>query len=117
MGYYASGNGAITFKRILTDKEVNAVDDILCEAFECDYCEIREKSSFSIWNSEKYHGDSVEYALRNAAKVAEIEDGEIEYVGEDGSLWRFIYVPNDDPTTICRGHWEEQSGRVVYDVD
>ena len=118
MGYYASGNGSITFKDKLTREERDAVFQLLSDAFACDWCDLKDgnnvSTSFSIWNSEKYYDDEVRHALDSAAETAEIKDGEIEYVGEDGSLWRFIYRPHD-LTTVGRGRWEEQSGRVVYD--
>ena len=35
----------------------------------------------------------------------EIEEGEVDYVGEDSALWRHIFVD---------GEWKEQNGKVVY---
>lgn len=112
MGYYANGKGNVTFKEVLSEEKYNKAKEILSEAFECDG--VREfqmtnttepATYFDLWNFEKYYGDEVERALRDVAKLGEIADGEIDYVGEDDSLWRFIYR---------NGSWYEENGSVVY---
>ena len=52
--------------------------------------------------------DSWEAARDFIACRTGIESEEIEYVGEDASLWRFIYKD---------GAWVEQNGRVVYETE
>lgn len=113
MGYYASGSGNIVYQRALTNEEYDQIETALRDAFEdVDGVENETiikrgfgKSWFDFWNSDKYYEDEVLEALETAAKVAPIEEGCIEYRGEDGALWRFIYK---------NGNWIEQGGEVVY---
>ena len=116
MGYYASGNGSITFKKVLPDELFQKVKDVLSDVFECDG--IREWKSFKksdliteidIWSGDKYYEDDVIDALRETAELAgcEIDEGCISYCGEDHSLWRFTF---DKDTNS----WLEENGHVEY---
>lgn len=108
MGYYANGSGSIEFSRTLTEKEIDLVYDVLSAALECEAYTMHCITRFDIWGNEKYYGDTVMDALSGAARVAPIHEGEIDYVGEDGELWRLIYRD---------GNWIEESGRVVYESE
>ena len=115
MGYYANGNGFVDFGSRLNDVDFQKAKEILSCAFETDGTQdfIDSKTNivrtvFDIWNNEKYYGDDVEAALADAAAIAPIEDGEICYVGEDNTFWRFIW--KDDK-------WVEENGEVVYESD
>lgn len=117
MGYYARGSGSITFNKGLDDTDVKRIADLLdLEYFEYDfYKERREKNSknpprligVDFWQDDKYDGDSVEKILGEIAKVAPIKDGELKYIGEDDSIWRFRFIQD--------GGWIEENGRIVYE--
>lgn len=109
MGYYADGDGSVDFRGPLDDRKCKSIDQILGTVFEFDRQKFSDGSvSYSIWDYEKYYGDDVESCLREVAQLAEIESGEIRYLGEDGSVWRFLYKK---PGNV----WVEQNGHVVYD--
>lgn len=108
MGYEAHGGGTIMFAKQLSSREREKLAQILEDCFEYDIYEDKyrdKKTVADIWDSEKYYGDVVEETLETVSKRFKVEQGEIEYVGEDDSLWRFIYQ---------NGEWKEQNGYVVY---
>ena len=112
MEYYANGSGSIIFKEVLPEAVFGRIKDKLQKVLEADgstkwkpMTSSPEVSYVDIWDSEKYYGDEVETVLNEVAEMAEIEEGSIEYVGEDDSLWRFIYRD---------GKWHEESGHVEY---
>ena len=104
MGYYADGNGYIEFKEALSEELFRKVMEVLGEAFECDRA-IGDTQSVCFWNCEKYYADEVETALLAAADLAPIKEGEIEYIGEDRTIWHFIFKD---------GGWVEENGYAVY---
>lgn len=118
MGYYADGSGSITFSRELKRDEENLIESILdSEWFEFDFFlphGAKESGNphnpigMVFWCAEKYHSDRVEPMLRELAAIAPIKEGCLEYAGEDGAHWRFLYSPED-------GTWREQTGHVVYE--
>ena len=112
MGYFARGNGSITFKEILSKEKFEEIKDLLDETFEADGIESFKNlrsgkltTYFDIWGNEKYHGDAVENTLNAVAAAAPIEEGEIHYCGEDEFLWRFIFKD---------GEWLEENGEINY---
>lgn len=111
MGYYADGNGCITFKRKLSENDISRIEEILNEAFEdVSVWERQDTGRYEADISDyggKYYEDSVINALASLAEEFELKSGEIEYVGEDQSLWRFIWRQKTNT-------WEEQTGHVVY---
>lgn len=115
MGYYAIGNGSITFKEILSEEKFTRVRDTLAEELECDGVRIpgpRDvglySTYFDIWGNEKYYGEEVEACLHQVAEIADIESGEIRYVGEDDCFWRFFFK---------NGEWIEENGTIFYDSE
>lgn len=120
MGYYADGNGTIQFTRELSAEEKSRLEKIV--EYEWDYdidsildsplkqvCTDRMRTTgISLWTGEKYHDDSVRQALQDIADNFPVAEGEIEYIGEDNCIWRFIYK---------NGRFVCQNGRVVYDED
>lgn len=112
MGYYATGNGSITFNRVLNENEVQFLADRLAnEGFEYDDYTIdapKGSSSFNVYMNAKYHDDDVKWLLETIKNIAPIADGCIEFVGEDDSNWRFVFK---------NGEWLEQNGQVVYKDD
>lgn len=107
MGYYANGTGSVVFDRILSDNEKRLMSDELAY-FELDWFDDHktDQTCLSIWNDGKYYSEIVEEILEYISKFANIVEGEIDYIGEDYSMWRYIYQ---------NGSWEEQYGHVVYE--
>ena len=114
---YARGSGNITFSRGLDDSDVRRIGKLLdSEYFDYDFfAEQHKKNSMNphrpigvdFWQDDKYHGDSVEKMLGEIASVAPIKEGELRYIGEDDSLWRFRFIQD--------GGWVEENGHVVYE--
>lgn len=106
MSYYATGGGTITIsakkenadtiKKIL-DEEFNDVDVSLCEDGSYDFFVSRYNRNY--WEEDVYA------ALEEAGKYGKILAGEIEWTGEDDSMWRMLYN---------NGEWTEDSGHVEY---
>lgn len=112
MEYYAHGSGGIIFKEELPEAVFDRIMNKLRKVFEAEGANSWKTTSNSsevsyvdIWDNEKYYGDEVKTVLNEVAEMAEIEEGSIEYVGEDDSLWRFIYRD---------GKWHEENGHVEY---
>ena len=112
MGYYATGNGSITFSHVLEEGVFSEILERMKETFECDgerqFKPTTRSSAVSyidFWSNDKYYSDEVEATLNAVSSAAPISDGEICYHGEDGELWRFIYKD---------GRWIEEDGHVEY---
>lgn len=120
MGYYANGGGNVVFRRELTGEELVKLQNVLEDAwfeYDFDFREAKSKTGthqgekyteVQFWQDEKYHREEVEGVLYFMKALAPIREGCIEYAGEDGDHWRFIYR-NDA--------WKEQAGHIVYDED
>lgn len=111
MGYYANGSGNILFTSALSDEDYKTVGDILSETFEYDGFQARRETSVSkpqttidFWVDGKYYQSSVEDTLNKMIPFG-IKDGEICYVGEDQSMWRFIFRDTK---------WVEENGYIEY---
>nr|WP_316612788.1 hypothetical protein [uncultured Ruminococcus sp.] len=85
MSYYATADGNIKLKNRLSEKRLEELIDILIEVFE-DYDTEDDYQKV-------FFGGHI------------IEEGEVDYIGEDSALWRHIFID---------GEWKEQSGKVVY---
>ena len=115
MSYYAKYNGEIHFKKGSAEDIRNMIEEepVLYILGIYDAKEPRELGTIKDENfyiiyggDEKYHEDDIKEMLRSFAPYVEI--GEIEFVGEDDSLWRFIFKD---------GKWYEENGLVIYDED
>lgn len=111
MGYYARGSGSIRFSH-LTDKEIEDVEVAVGEIFE-DYDAQGANDTengwiIDFWMDDKYHSEPLETMLANFARRYDIEDGSIQFMGEDDCIWRFLYVKEKN----C---FIEQEGRIVYE--
>ena len=96
MGYYADYAGYVKFKETPDDNVLN----ILKYNIEC----WKENDlEYSIGGNDKYYEDAICEMLEAVTPFC--EKGEIEYRGEDGSLWRFIFKNNE---------WIEEAGFVKY---
>ena len=96
MGYYADYDGYIKFKKEPGDDVRNAIENSF------NVCE-EDELSYSLNGSDKYYEDDVFEVLGKTEE--DCEKGEIEYRGEDGCIWRFIFSD---------GEWFEENGFVKY---
>ena len=126
MSYYAEGKGFIKFKHSLPYKKDMEVREIFGEdkAF---YIEpyFSKADDFTVGTDGRYysHGvaiepdgltisfdgrytEEIEEMLNRVAEVADIDDGYIDFVGEEwGSFWRLVWGSDE---------WICQDGKVVY---
>lgn len=99
MGYYASGDGLIKLKTALPEEfQFHDVFD------EFDLSE--DGKDLYVSYSGKYHEEDI-YDLCERLEPY-TDKGYINFSGEDGCVWRFIYID---------GGWREESARVVYESD
>lgn len=124
MGYYANYSGSIEtkpmsqqdVKRFLAAIDSEEITGLLTEAptpyaFEQWEVDGISKDStvdaiayyITIWGDEKYYDDDVRTFLNAIAPYT--KSGEIEYNGEDNTLWRFAFRD---------GEWYEDNGYVSY---
>lgn len=105
MGYYATGSGTIVFR---SGYDVDAVEKILEEMD--GYCPFDrfshdvETGQLEVGVSEKYYEEETKEVLKKLEPY--VEQGEIEYEGEDGSIWRYVFFD---------GTFHEEDGRPVYE--
>ena len=115
MSYHATGYGYITFSGNLPEDIIKKIQSI------CDSIEVKDTHSMTISPycsedslrtvltvsvNENYDGGEISGILRKLSECAEITEGEIEFSGEDGSCWRFIWHNQQ---------WIEQNGQIVYE--
>ena len=97
MGYSAYYDGGINFKSYPPQEIVNEGKELF-ENFDIDGCFI------SFGGDGKYYEDSVYEYLEKLNPYT--LSGEIEFRGEDNSLWRFVFKDDE---------WVEESGSVIYE--
>lgn len=104
MSHLATGNGYIRFNKELSKTEWDTVYAHLDGPFSDSMSETDDKlwlHHSSDWN---YHDEEVEKALFSLIPFG-IKEGAIEFIGEDESLWRYIFRD---------GKWVEENGHVEY---
>ena len=117
MSYFATGSGSIQFNNRLDEKTIMSIEEKLDECgmdFYNSYdkklkngdCESKVTVCECSCDTNYFGDDEVKEILDEICDIAEIESGEIEYVGEDGSHWRFIFKNSE---------WKMQTGTVKYD--
>ena len=104
MSYYATADGNIRLKNRLSEEQFEELLDVLLEVFE-EYDTEDDYQQVFFGGHIKYDDDIVLETLSNIINNFEIEEGEVDYVGEDSALWRHIFID---------GEWKEQNGKVVY---
>ena len=106
MSYYANADGAINLKRELTDSEIDDVREIL------DYYDSFIKGEqITLYRSQKNYNE--DYAKNNLITLVDylnerensIDSASIEWNGEDGAIWRFVFEDNE---------WAEQNGYIEW---
>lgn len=120
MGYYAHGTGNIEFRNPLNDEKRRMVEEILSsEYFEIDFYGSPERNASTIgvdtFFDDKYHGDAIEAALNKILGVEDVAFGCMEFQGEDGEHWRFLFDPEHDCMNSGAEKWREQTGHIVYE--
>ena len=122
MGYWAKGEGYILFSNKVETKTMTGFLIGLTAHFTQLTAETSIKEAghpnygcacidVSCGRSQDYNGDDLAKVLEEIAKAAEsigspIKEGKIDFVGEDDSLWRFIYRD---------GSWHEENGQTEYE--
>lgn len=107
MGYYADGGG---FIQLRTKDDYLAILKWLKEESEVEYSvngQPEKDLTIYLCNSDKYYDDNWRDLIEETA--GKLADGKIEFIGEDGALWAFIYDPASNSLA-------EYNGRVVYDI-
>lgn len=116
MSYYATGDGEIRFKRVLSQEEFDIACNIIENVFDfeglIDPDEVSgvkpHQTCFSVWSNEEYYEDAVIKTLNELSDIATIEYGVVHFSrfsGQELEIWRFV---NKD------GKWLEENGSVVY---
>ena len=122
MGYYAEFKGSITLNPITATEEQDLISkynemyheeassfiDICGWGGERDVYVISKTDAtvqygLDLYGDEKYYEEEVRAFLNLFLPC--IESGEIDFIGEDDSIWRMIFRD---------GHWDEESGAIVY---
>ena len=116
MGYYAKGNGSITFSGEMSKEKLESIRAVLIKEYETDAIIFNGDTSFDLWSDGKYYETEVDSVLREITKFGKIKSGEVDYIGEDDSVWRFKHkqYPFGE---YGNGTWVEQKGQIVYYSD
>ncbi len=109
MGYYANGYGHITAKDAESYKKIRNMFGYIPGTNETpfDFWEHEDELTIDISNDDKYYEDEVDDFLTSITEF--ITEGEVEYVGEDGCHWKYVF----DFESSC---WHERNGRIIYDL-
>lgn len=104
MGYCADGSGFANLKR---DADIAELKDKL-DALDVWLNWRVYKDSVDFYDSDNYHEDeTIEFLDTLAPYVA---DGEVNYTGEDGCIWRFRFDPDEQ-------EWVEESATIDYNFE
>ena len=104
MGYCADGSGFANLKRDADIAELKAKLDALDVWLNWRIY----KDSVDFYDSDNYHEDeTIEFLNTLAPYVAE---GEVNYTGEDGCIWRFRFDPDEQ-------EWVEESATIDYNFE
>ena len=104
MGYYANAGGEIYLKDALpADFEVPLE---LVRNWDADI-EIYDKEQIVYID---FHDKYSEYWIEEVAKLFKpyTKSGRIDFTGEDGCIWRYIYLD---------GEWKEENARIIFDSE
>lgn len=109
MGYYANGGGCITFAPGIgpDDEKVYEILEPVFGDMQFTPGNSRHAADVCVSYDGKYYEEDVSEALEKLLDVADVTSGCVEFLGEDGEHWRFLYCPGEG--------WVEQQGRVVYE--
>lgn len=106
MSYNAEAVGNIVFAKKLSGNEYLAIDRRLTAVgIGIDILGIHK---FLITYDSGYgygFDDDILSALNSVSEIAEVLSGNLEFIGEDDTHWRFIYKD---------GKWRKERGEIVY---
>lgn len=105
MSYYANMTGHIKFQNPITEEMIKYVKQELGQPYDIDVNTLILENTIDLYCYSKYDEDILD-ALEKISDRYPIAEGELNYRGEDESLWRHIYTEN---------RWTEQTGRIVYE--
>ena len=109
MGYCANAGGSAT----IIDGKREDLEKILEDKYgsysplDYDFFENKDENSIKIYDSEKYYEEDTMEFLETIAPY--ITKGCLNYSGEDGSIWRFVFNPDTKK-------WDEQNAKISYDM-
>ena len=101
MGYYARYSGYVIFKEKPSEELFSQID---CY-FEDVYFNENELR-LDVSGNDKYYSENIEEILNNLEPIT--KSGEINYMGEDDCVWRFIFKDNE---------WRDENGTILYDSE
>ena len=109
MSYYATMTGHIKFQNHITEEMIEYVKQELGRPYDIDIDALIPDNTIDLCCYSKYDEDILD-ALEKISDKYPVTEGELNYRGEDESLWRHIYEENYDESG-----WTEQTGRIVYE--
>ena len=104
--YSAEAIGHIIFDKPIFHTEYLAIDNRLTAVGIG--IDILSVDKFLITYDSSYgygFDDDIQSALNSISEIAEVRSGNMEFVGEDDTHWRFIYKD---------GKWRKERGEIVY---
>ncbi len=107
MSVYAKAHGTIIFKTALTKEARAKINDVLLEGYQEIWDRVDDPAEVRFYD-EYFKPFSTTIALKTLNKIPEmreIKKGDVEYIGEENVLWRFIYR---------EGKWHLEDGHVEY---
>lgn len=103
MGYYATGSGSIELKKNVDLEKVKAAMEEIDYSFSCNIFSGVDSFVLDIQQYEKYYEEDYNDFLK--AVTPYVKDGCIEFCGEDGCLWRFVFID---------GKFIEENAEIVW---
>ena len=109
MSYYATIEGMITLKKPVVNDAILARISEFSPEFEPEVFS-EDETSVTFWfgGYQRYYDDEIFDFLAEVETCT--ESGEITYVGEDNTLWRHYFDPEQK-------RWFEQNGYVEYEKE
>lgn len=110
MSYYANGSGTIAFKPGTDEDSINEIFDRYYD-YRFDGSEVWFDKSvdrlvLDLTHHENYHEEDINDLLRRLTPF--VEGGELNFIGEDNSMWRFHFDGEG---------FEEENGDVIFESD
>ena len=107
MGYYATMDGSITLRKPIAQETIlERIGDFAYENEPEVTDETDRTVTFRFGGYQRYYDEEIFDFLAEIESAT--ESGEITYFGEDNSLWRHYFDPEQK-------HWVEQNGYVEYE--
>lgn len=94
MGYEARGEGLIGFVEAnakIRKEEWNEIQDILSEYFELTEVRYPWGHYLNLVFNGRYREEDIMDALNRVAKIGNVIESNIKFIGDDDSIWRIVY--------------------------